>query len=95
MPAERATASATTGPITVELIRDGNYETATSEGVPVGTQRVEIRMYDPEEYRTAPKTPGSPAVKQLLPNKYNRDSELTITIESGSDSIEHDFLLAK
>ena len=85
----------TRAPITVENIRDGSYETAKSGGVPIGNFRVEIRMFDPEEYQNAPRVPGAPAVKQLLPEKYNRDSELAITIESGSDSIEHDFLLTK
>lgn len=85
----------TRAPITVENIRDGAYETEKSGGVPIGDFKVEIRMFDPEEYRNAPRVPGAPAVEQLLPDKYNRDSELAITIESGSDSIEHDFLLAK
>ena len=64
----------TRAPITVENIRDGDYETDTSGGVPIGTFRVEIRMYDPEEYGNAPRVPGTAAVKQLLPNKYNRES---------------------
>lgn len=85
----------TRAPITVENIRDGAYETDKSGGVPIGNFRVEIRMFDPEEYRNAPRVAGAPAVKQLLPDKYNRDSELTITIESGSDSVEHDFLLTE
>jgi hypothetical protein len=87
--------SPATGPVTIERIGDGRYETSTSGGVPVGTHRVELRMYDANEYRTAPRTPGSPAVKQLLPDKYNRKSELTISIDSGSGSIERDFDLAE
>jgi hypothetical protein len=83
----------TRAPITVENIRDGAYETETSGGVPIGTFRVEMKMFDPEEYKNAPRVPGAPAVKQLLPDKYNRESELTIAIDSGSDSIEHDFVL--
>lgn len=85
----------TRAPITIESIRDGRYETETSGGVPIGNFRVELRMYDPVEYRTAPRSPMSPAIKQLLPNKYNRDSELTITIDSGSGSMEKDFLLTE
>src|SRR5688572_27900289 len=45
----------TRAPITVENIRDGAYETETSGGVPVGTFRVEIKMFDPEEYQNAPR----------------------------------------
>ena len=85
----------TQGPATIENIRDGKYETATSGGVPVGTHQVQLRMYDPEEYRTAPRTPGAPAIRQLLPEKYNRKSDLTLTVESGSGAIEHDFDLPK
>jgi hypothetical protein len=85
----------TRAPITVENIRGGEYKTETSSGVPVGTFRVEIKMFDPEEYKNAPRVPGAPAVKQLLPDKYNRNSELTLEIASGSGSIQHDFLLEK
>ena len=85
----------TSGPVTIELIRDGHYETAVSGGVPVGNHRVELRMYDAEEYRTAPRTAGSPAPRQLLPDKYNRKSELTTTIDSRSGSIKQDFLLTE
>ncbi|HVT30608.1 MAG TPA: hypothetical protein VHE81_21550 [Lacipirellulaceae bacterium] len=83
----------TRGPITIEQIRDGRYATDTSGGVPVGTHRVELRMYDPEEYKSAPRTAGYAAVKQLLPKKYNSESTLTLNVDPGSRSIEHDFLL--
>ena len=52
-------------------------------------------MYDSAEYESAPRTPGSAAVKQLLPDKYNRSSELKITIPSNGGSIEHNFVLEK
>jgi hypothetical protein len=83
----------TRAPITVENIRDGAYNTKSSGGVPVGSYRVEIRMFDSEEYQNAPRVPGSPGLKQLLPAKYNSDSQLKMTIDSGSGSIEHDFSL--
>jgi hypothetical protein len=83
----------TRAPITVENIRGGDFNTRSSGGVPVGSYRVEIRMYDSEEYKNAPRVPGSPGVKQLLPAKYNSDSQLKMTIDSGSSAIEHDFLL--
>lgn len=85
----------TRAPITVENIRDGAYATGTSGGVPVGTYRVEIKMFDSEEYQNAPRTPGAAAPKQHLPDKYNRDSELTMKIDSGSGSVERDFTLDK
>ena len=85
----------TLAPVTIESISNGEYAANTAGGVPVGDYRVEIRMYDAEEYKNAPRTPGSPAVKQLLPNKYNRDSTLTLKISSGSSAVQQDFVLDK
>ena len=87
--------SPATGPITIDRIENGAYETATTGGVTVGTHRVEMRMYDSHEYETAPRVAGSPSVKQLLPDKYNRKSELTLDVKSGDGSIEKNFELTK
>jgi hypothetical protein len=84
-----------TGPITIDRIEDGQYETKTSGGVTVGTHRVELRAYDSHEYETAPRVAGSASVKQLLPDKYNRKSELTLEVKSGEGSIEKNFELSK
>jgi hypothetical protein len=81
------------GPITVETIEDGYYTTEETGGVPVGVHRVEIRGYDPKVYANAPKGPGSPAVPQLLPKKYNYDSELKATLVSGESEKTLDFNL--
>lgn len=88
-------AKPTRAPVTVETIRDGVYTAAASGGVPVGEFRVEIRMYDADQYLNGPRAAGSPAPKQLLPDKYNQDSELKISIASGSGAIKKDFLLDK
>jgi hypothetical protein len=87
--------SPASGPITIDRIENGAYETATTGGVTVGTHRVELRMYDSHEYETAPRVAGSASVKQLLPDKYNRNSELTLDVPSGSGSIDRDFELTK
>lgn len=87
--------SPATGPITIDRIENGQYETATTGGVTVGTHRVELRAYDSHEYETAPRVAGSASVKQLLPDKYNRKSELTLGVKSGDGSIERDFELTK
>lgn len=87
--------SPATGPVTIERIEDGAYETKTTGGVTIGTHRVEMRMYDSHEYETAPRVAGSASVKQLLPDKYNRNSKLTLTVDGGAGSIEHDFELTK
>jgi hypothetical protein len=85
----------TRAPITVENIRHGAYNTDSSGGVPVGTHRVEIKMFDSEEYLNAPRVPGTPGPKQLLPAKYNRESGLKLEVPSGSRPIEQDYILEK
>ncbi len=84
----------TSGPITIEPIADGYYTTEDTGGVPVGVHRVEILGYDAEVYANAPKGPGSPAIPQLLPKKFNRESELKATLQSGKSKETLDFNLA-
>ena len=79
----------TTAPVVIEQISDGRYATTNSGGVPVGQYRVEIRAYDPNT--SFPKTPEDPPRKQLLPAKYNVQSELDFVVESGQDEIARDF----
>jgi hypothetical protein len=81
------------GPLTIEQVRDGKYKTALSGGLPVGNHRVEITMFRPEEYATMGRSPGSPGPEQLLPDRFNRESELTITVAPGSEPFEHNFVL--
>jgi hypothetical protein len=73
------------GPITIASIDGGRYTTEATGGVPVGAHRVEVKGYDAHEYQTAPTGPGSPPVKQLLPDKYNRESTLTASVQDDSD----------
>jgi hypothetical protein len=54
-----------------------------------------MRMYDSHEYETAPRVAGSASVKQLLPDKFNRNSELTLNVDGSAGSIEHNFELTK
>ena len=72
----------TGGPVTIDPIEQGKYSTENTAGVPVGTHRVEILGYDAKEYANAPTGPGAPPVRQLLPKKYNRQSVLTVELES-------------
>ena len=69
------------------FVGDGSSEAAL--GVPVGQYRVEIRSYDPNT--PLPKTPRDPQRKQLLPAKYNVQSELEFAVEAGQDKITQDF----
>jgi hypothetical protein len=81
----------TSGPITVEPIVDGYYTSEDVGGVPVGAHRVEILGYDAEVYANAPKGPGAPGIPQLLPKKYNHESELEAVLESGESEKTLDF----
>lgn len=81
------------GPLTIEQIRDGEFNTSLNGGLPVGTHRVEIKMFRPEEYATMGRSPGSPGPEQLLPDKFNRESELTIDVAPGSEPFEQCFIL--
>jgi hypothetical protein len=82
---------ATTAPVTIGAIRDGAYAMRGGQGVPVGTHRVEITAFNPND--PVPMGPGSAPRKQLLPSKYNRQSELTITIQSGANALVRDFAM--
>lgn len=81
----------TTAPLVVEKITDGRYATTKSGGVPVGQYRVEIRSFDPD----APprKFMNDPPPEQLLPAKYNTQSELEFTVEAGQGDITENFEL--
>ena len=83
----------TEAPLTVELIKDGRYSTKTSGGVPAGSYKVDIRAFNPGD--PIPSGPGAPARKQLLPLKYNNQTELEITLDPGQKQLEHNFELTK
>jgi hypothetical protein len=86
-------ADGTKGPVTVDPIEQGQYTTKNTEGVPVGTHRVEILGYDAKEYASAGTGPGAPPVPQLLPKKYNLQSTLKETLEPSPRSQTRDFNL--
>ena len=91
-------AEGTRATVTGADIRDGKYTVTNKGGVPVGTHRVEI-----EALRARPGAgggadiPGAPAtsVQQYIPARYNKQTELTITIEPGSGAVTKDFALTK
>ena len=83
----------TKGPVTVDPIDQGQYTTKNTGGVPVGTHRVEILGYDAKQYASAGTGPGAPPVPQLLPKKYNLQSELKRTLEPNPSSQSLDFNL--
>ena len=79
----------TEGPVTIQEIRDGEYSCEKSGGVPVGQHRVEILAWDPSI--PFPTGPGQATPQQLVPKKYNVDSELTVTLDNSSNPVVKDF----
>ena len=88
----------TTLPVSGAPIQDGQYRVDALGGVPVGAHRVEIEATraDPKAAAPGEEIPGveGPPREQYIPAKYNRDSELQVTIESGQ-AVTKDFDLAK
>jgi len=82
----------THGPVSGSSIVEGAYTAAGLGGVPVGAYRVVIHGYRVVE------TAGSSSAEegrfeQYLPAKYNQQSELEVTLESGRRKQTLDFLL--
>ena len=80
----------TVSSVSIGRIKDGRYRVDALGGVMVGTYQVQIRSYLPSEQ---PLNGFGPPPTQLLPEKYNKKSEIEITLESGAGSVEHDFNL--
>jgi len=99
-------APGTQAPVRSAMIKQGTYETSQRGALAVGTYRIEIRSYtggsgdgrqiDPYDRYVDPNstTPKPQPRRQLLPDKYNRDSELEpLTVSEGSAPITRDFQL--
>ena len=85
----------TTGPTAGADIKDGVYEVASVRGLFEGSYQVEIKSWKRSEGVsvdpvTGERTPGGNLL-QLLPAKYNKQTELTVKIEPAKQS--YDFLL--
>lgn len=93
----------TKGPATVGTISEGNYTATARGGVPVGTLRVEVEAYRPlpgavpytEEQAEGNRgvVAGDYPKEQFLPAKYNTESTVEVTIESGSKTVTKDIEL--
>ena len=80
----------TKGPASGAVIRDGSYAAKAIGGVPLGKLRVEIKAYRQPSSASRREGPTGPdlvlkteTLVQYLPPKYNRQSELTVTLEAG------------
>ena len=78
-------------PTAAAMIKDGTYKVDVRGGVPVGAHKVEIEAYRMAEKSTTRMLRGVPPRVQYLPDRYNTNSELQITIEPGSREITKDF----
>lgn len=86
--------------VTPVMIVDGQYSASGKTGLAVGSYKVEFHSYETATAQASsdPAQEGEiiPAMiqkKELLPEKYYRDPQETITIEPGSGSITKDFQL--
>ena len=82
----------TMAPMSGGHIVDGRYKIAAKGGVPLGTHRIEITGY-----REPPSTGGeadAPTIrKQYVPDKYNKQSELQLTVDAGQSEMKYDLQL--
>lgn len=93
----------TEGPAEGALLVDGQYLANGKGGVPVGTYMVTIVAWNgraptrdmPSPDAATGRQSKESSRKQLLPAKYNTQSQLEITIPSGSGSIIHDLALTE
>lgn len=93
----------TQGPQTGSQIENGDYRLDARGGVPVGTHKVRIigymntgRTLTPQQRAMLPPDMQDANVGQFvqyIPAKYNRQTELTVSVESGSGTMTHDFEL--
>jgi hypothetical protein len=93
----------TKAPVSGAKIENGEYRADIKGGVPVGTHQVQISAFrpDPRFREMIENLPPDatelerPPDEQYLPAKYNRQSELQITIDPGAGTVEKDFQLTQ
>ena len=68
-------------------IKDGAFEIPVVAGLPAGKYKVSVSLPDAKGAAPAPKDGDAPGVsrevKELLPAKYNRDTELRAEVKAG------------
>jgi hypothetical protein len=81
----------TTGPSSGGLITDGKYHVPRAKGVAVGKNRVSILSVMKTGRRIADLRGELEDEKvQVVPRKYNEESELICTVKSGSNQLDFD-----
>jgi hypothetical protein len=86
-------------PTTGARIISGEYRADSHGGVPVGTYKVCIEAYCKPRAPASSgnRTPGPLAEprEQYLPKRYNVDTQLELTVESGGQAVTKNFDLAE
>jgi len=91
-------AEGTKAPSSGAVIKGGRYTANSQGGVAVGTYSVEILGNRPDPSASSKaEVPGvqGPATIQYIPEKYNQNSQLKVTIKPKSRSVQQDFQLEK
>lgn len=83
------------GPSWSAWIKDGDYTTQGTKGVPVGDLRVEIKAFRiPAGYvAVAMANEDEVPKEQYLPAKFNTNSELTFSVSPGATAVEKNWEL--
>jgi len=87
----------TDGPVVSGTILDGQYQIEQSQGPAAGEYRVEIDAVRPTGNKV-PDTVGDKLVDEYanqVPDRYNRNSELKVTIKSNGDQQHHFKLISR
>ncbi len=73
-------------------IHNGSFTSSASRGILPGKYVVEIHgwTHSLDEMNSVDQLPGNQAPKQIIPEKYNKSSQLELTIDSGG-RIEKNF----
>lgn len=81
----------TPGPVSSAPIKSGQYTVTNKEGVPIGRHRVVIEGYQPPP----PGSDPDASLVQFLPQKYNKQSDLTAEVPPGEVRVVRNFELTR
>lgn len=77
----------TTGPMVEAQIASGAFALPKATGPCVGTQRVEILSFRPTGRKIVNEGIESDEIVQVVPERYNTASDLTVTIAAGANAL--------
>lgn len=77
----------TTGPMVEAPIANGAFSLPKATGPCVGTQRVEILSFRTTGKKLVNEGIESDEIVQVVPDRYNSASELTVTIAAGANAL--------